>query len=87
MCPLMVRWVIELIPHGGPISHSSHYSMTGVTKVMVRYPVSGMMHIKEHLLLIGKSSKCGGSGLRLSPSGPLLYVCRHMTINKICVVT
>ena len=26
------------------------------------YPVCGMMHIKEPLLLIGKSSLCGGSG-------------------------
>ena len=29
------------------------------------YPVRGMMHIKEPLLLIGKSSLCGGS--RFSP--------------------
>ena len=32
------------------------------------YPVRGMMHIKEHLLLIGKSSPCGGSGFSLSLS-------------------
>ena len=32
------------------------------------YPVSGMMHIKEILLLIGKSSPCGGSGFPLSLS-------------------
>ena len=30
------------------------------------YPVCGMMHIKEPLLLIGKSSPCGGSGFPLS---------------------
>ena len=30
------------------------------------YPLSGMMHIKEPLLLIGKSSPCGGSGFPLS---------------------
>ena len=29
-------------------------------------PVCGMMHIKEPLLLIGKSSPCGGSGFPLS---------------------
>ena len=29
------------------------------------YPVCGMMHIKEPLLLIGKSSPCGGSGFAL----------------------
>ena len=30
------------------------------------YPVSGMTHIKEPLVLIGKSSLCGGSGFHLS---------------------
>ena len=39
------------------------------------YPVCGMMHIKEPLLLIGKSSPCGGSRFPLSLSrylaGPL----------------
>ena len=32
------------------------------------YPVCGMVHIKEPLLLIGKSSLCGGSGFPLSLS-------------------
>ena len=32
------------------------------------YPVCGMMHIKEPLLLIGKSSLCGSSGSPLSLS-------------------
>ena len=32
------------------------------------YPVSGMMHIKEPLLLIGKSIPCDGSGFPLSLS-------------------
>ena len=35
------------------------------------YPVCGMMHIKESLLLIGKSSLCGGSGLLYSSRGAL----------------
>ena len=30
------------------------------------YPVCGMVHIKEPLLLIGKSSPCGVSGFPLS---------------------
>ena len=30
------------------------------------YPVCGMMYIKEPLLLIGKSSPCGGCGFPLS---------------------
>ena len=33
------------------------------------YPVCWMTHIKEPLLLIGKSSPCGGSGFPLSLSG------------------
>ena len=33
------------------------------------YPVCGMVHIKEPLLLIDKSSLCGGSGSPLSLSG------------------
>ena len=32
------------------------------------FPVSGMVHIKEPLLLLGKSSPCGGSGFPLSLS-------------------
>ena len=32
------------------------------------YSVCGMMHIKEPLLLIGKSSPCGGSGFPISLS-------------------
>ena len=32
------------------------------------YPFCGIVHVKEHLLLIGKGSPCGGSGFRLSLS-------------------
>ena len=32
------------------------------------YPVCGMMHIKEPLVLIGKNSHCGGSGFLSSLS-------------------
>ena len=32
------------------------------------YPVCGMVHIKEPLLVIGKSSLCGGSGFPFSLS-------------------
>ena len=54
------------------------------------YPVCGMVYIKEPLLLIRKSSPCCGSGFPLSLSvfrymgGPLQYVRRHITINKMC---
>ena len=39
------------------------------------YPVCGMMHIKEPLLLIGKSSLCGGSGFPLSLSEWSFTIC------------
>ena len=39
------------------------------------YPVCGMVHIKEHLLLIGKSSPCGGSGFLLSLSEWSFIIC------------
>ena len=38
------------------------------------YPVCGMVHIKGPLLLIGKSSPCGGRGFPLSLSVTLLEV-------------
>ena len=39
------------------------------------YSVCGMMHIKEPLLLIGKSSLCGGSGFPLSLSEWSFTIC------------
>ena len=45
------------------------------------YPVCGMMHIKEPLLLIGKHSPCGGSGFPLLLSEWSFTIC-HMTVNK-----
>ena len=42
------------------------------------YPVCGMVHIKEPLLLIGKSF------LSRYLNGPLPYVQRHITVNKMC---
>ena len=51
------------------------------------YPVCGMMHIQESLLLIGKSSLCDGSGFPLSLSEwffTIIYVRRHITVNKMC---
>ena len=41
----------------------------------MHYPVCGMVHIKEPLLLIGKSSLCGGSGLPFSLSEWSLTIC------------
>ena len=39
------------------------------------YPVCGMVHIKEPLLLIYKSSLCGGSGFPFSLSEWSLTIC------------
>ena len=39
------------------------------------YPVCGMMHIKEPLLLIGKGSLCGGSGFPLTLSEWSFTIC------------
>ena len=48
------------------------------------YPVSGMVHIKEPLLLIGKSSLCGGSGFPFSLSERSLTICLTLSasLNK-----
>ena len=64
--PLMVLWVVGSIPHDRPISRSRQCSKIHITKAVICYPVYGMMHIKDILLLIGKSSPCsGGSGFPL----------------------
>ena len=39
------------------------------------YPVCGMVHLKEPLLLIEKSSPCGGSGFPLSLSEWSFTIC------------
>ena len=39
------------------------------------YPVCGMVHIKEPLMLIGKSNPCGGSAFPLSLSEWSLTIC------------
>ena len=69
------------------ISHSSQCSTTGITKAVVCAILSGMVHIKEPLLLIVKSSPCGGSGfISHYLNGPLPYVWCHITVNKMCWV-
>ena len=50
------------------ISRSSQCSMTGVTKAVVCAILYGMVHIKEPLLLIKKSSLCGSSRFPFSLS-------------------
>ena len=58
--------------------------MTGVTKAVVCYPVCGMMHIKEPLLLIGKSSLCGGSRFPLPLCEWHMSDAIYITVNKMC---
>ena len=63
---LMVRWVVGSILHGvdplsyflfQPVLHNWCSKGRGMC-----YPVFGMMHIKEPLLLIGKSSYVAAAG-------------------------
>ena len=49
---LMVQWVVGSILHG--VYYNKGCGMC--------YPVCGMVHIKEPLLLIRKSSLCGTAG-------------------------
>ena len=69
---LMVRSVVGSILHGvDPLSCFSFQSVLhnwcNKSRGMC-YPVCGMVHIKEPLLLIDKSSPCGSSGFPFSLS-------------------
>ena len=61
---------IELFPPFQPVLHDWCNKGRGMC-----YPVCGMVHIKEPLLLIGKSSLCGGSGFPFSLSEWSLTIC------------
>ena len=75
----MVRWVIGLILHG--VDPLSYFSFQPVFHDWCNkghgmcYPVCGMMHIKEHLMLIEKSSLCGGSEFPLTLSEWFFTIC------------
>ena len=76
---LMVRWVVGSILHGvDPLSYFSFqpvlHNWCNKGRGMC-YPVCGMVHIKEPLLLIGKSSLCGGSRFPFSLSDWSLTIC------------
>ena len=64
----MVRWFVGSILDGvDPLSYFSFQPVLhDVTNAVVCVILSGMMHIKEPLLLIRKSSQCGGSGFPLT---------------------
>ena len=65
----MVQWVVGSILRG--VDPLSYFSLKPVLHDWCNngcgmyYPVCGMVHIKEPLLLIRKSSLCGGSGFPL----------------------
>ena len=76
---LMVRWVVGSILHG--VDPLSYFSFQPVLHDWCNkgrgmcYPVCGMVHIKEPLLLIDKSSLYGGSGYPFSLSEWSLTIC------------
>ena len=81
----MVRWVVGSILHGmdplsyfsfQPVLHDWYNIGCGMC-----YPVCGMVHIKEPLLSIKKSSPCGSSGFPLSLSEWSFTICL-MTYNQ-----
>ena len=63
-----------------PMLHDIVYQNRGMC-----YPVCGMVRIKEPLLLIGKSSTCGGSGFLLSLSEWSFTICPTPYNRKIKV--
>ena len=76
---LMVRWVVGSILHG--VDRLSYFSFHPVLHDWCNkgcgmcYHVCGMVHIKEPLLLIDKSSLCGGSRFPFSLSEWSLTIC------------
>ena len=76
---LMVRWVVGSILHG--VDPLSYFSFQPVLHDWCNkgrgmcYPVYGMVHIKEPLLLIDKSSLCGGSEFPFLLSEWSLTIC------------
>ena len=76
---LMVRWVVGSILHG--VDPLSYFSFQPVLHNWCNkgcgmcYPVCGMVHIKEPLLLIKKNSLCGSSGFPFSLSEWSLTIC------------
>ena len=75
----MVRWVVGSILHG--VDPYSYFSFQPVLHDWCNkgcgmcYAVCGMVHIIESLLLLGKSSLCGGSGFPFSLSEWSLTIC------------
>ena len=85
----MVLWVVGSILHGmDPLSYFSFQPVLHDRCNQGRgmyYPVCGMVHIKEPLLLIGKSSPCGGSGFPLSLFDWSLFFFFFFLLLLVCV--
>ena len=86
----MLRWVVGSIHYGvDPLNYFSFQAALHDRCNKGRgmyYPVCGMMHIKEPLLLIGKSSLCGVSGFPLSLSEWSLPLCLvFFYLSRVCV--
>ena len=65
-----IHWAFKIYFSFQPVLHDWCNKGRGMC-----YPVCGMVHIKEPLLLIDKSSLCGGSGFPLSLSEWSLTIC------------
>ena len=68
-------WCDESSDRSFMVDSLSHFSFQPVKGRGMCYPVCGMVHIKKTLLLIGKSSPCGGSGFPLSLSEWSFTIC------------
>ena len=85
------RWVIGSILHG--VDPLSYFSLWPVLHDWCNkgcgmcYPVCGMVHIKEPLLLFGKSSLCGGSGFPFSLSEWSFTICLMLYNRKYNVLS
>ena len=66
----IMGWTHWAISHSSLVLHDWCNKGSGMC-----YPVCGMVHIKEPLLLIGKSSMCGGSGYPFSLTEWYLTIC------------
>ena len=71
---LIVWWVVGSILYGVFLVPASALRLVYQSCGMC-YPVCGMVHIKEPLLLIGKSSLCSGSSFPLSLSEWFFTIC------------
>ena len=70
----MVRRVVRLIVHGGPIE--LFLVLASAPRLVVCVILSGMVHIKEPMLLIRKSGPCSGdSGFPFSLSEWSFTIC------------